>query len=95
MKKALDLYSSFTITDPLSPAYTGVNVFEDRFFNSRKKLGHLYKTRADKLRDQAKLEKAMRNYKEALKLLPRSDKLFHEAFRELKKLRGQISKPKA
>ncbi len=90
-EEALDLYSSFTVTDPFAPAYSGVNVYEDRFFSSRKNLGRLYKNRADKLRDQAKVEKAIRNYKEALKLLPRSDKSFHEAFKEMKKLRGQIA----
>ncbi len=92
-EEALDLYSSFTVTDPFAPAYTGVNVFEDKFVDSRRKLGKLYKTRADRLRDQAKVEKAIRNYKEAIRLLPRSDKLFHEAFKELKKLRAQIAVP--
>lgn len=93
-EEALDLYSSFTVTDPFAPAYTGVNVFEDRFVESRRKLGKLYKTRADKLRDQAKIEKAIRNYKEAIRLLPRADKLFHEAFKEMKKMRGQLTIPK-
>ncbi|OGK11036.1 MAG: hypothetical protein A2W80_12670 [Candidatus Riflebacteria bacterium GWC2_50_8] len=92
-EEALDLYSSFTVTDPFAPAYTGVNVFEDKFVDSRRKLGKLYKTRADRLRDQAKVEKAIRNYKEAIRLLPRSDKLFHEAFKEMKKLRAQIAIP--
>ena len=92
-EEALDLYSSFTVTDPFAPAYTGVNVFEDKFVDSRRKLGKLYKTRADRLRDQAKVEKAIRNYKEAIRLLPRSDKLFHEAFKEMKKLRAQIAVP--
>ncbi|MDD3146448.1 MAG: hypothetical protein PHD82_04020 [Candidatus Riflebacteria bacterium] len=92
-EEALDLYSSFTATDPFAPAYTGVNVFEDRFLDSRRKLGKLYKTRADRLRDQTKVEKAIRNYKEAIRLLPRSDKMFHEAFRELKKLRAQVAVP--
>jgi tetratricopeptide (TPR) repeat protein len=94
-EEALDLYSSFTVTDPFAPAYTGVNVFEDKFLDSRRKLGKLYKSRADKLRDQAKVEKAIRNYKEALRLLPRSDKMFHEAFKEMKKLRAQIAEPAA
>ncbi len=92
-EEALDLYSSFSVTDPFAPAYTGVNVFEDRFIESRRKLGKLYKSRADRLRDQAKVEKAIRNYKEAIKLLPRADKMFHEAFRELKKLRAQVAVP--
>jgi len=90
-EEALDLYSSYTDVDPLSPAYTGSNAFEDRFAISRRNLGRLYKSRADKLRDKAKIEKAIKNYKEALKLLPRSDKLFHDAFGEMKKLRGQIA----
>jgi len=90
-EEALGLYSSFTVTDPFAPAYTGVNVFEDKFVDSRRKLGKLYKVRADRLRDQAKIEKAIRNYKEAIRLLPRSDKMFHEAFKEMKKLRAQIA----
>lgn len=94
-EEALELYSSFTVTDPFAPAYTGVNVFEDKFIDSRRKLGKLYMTRADNLRDQAKVEKAIKNYKEALRLLPRSDKMFHEAFKEMKKLRAQVVKPGA
>ncbi|MDN5280274.1 MAG: hypothetical protein PWR01_4239 [Clostridiales bacterium] len=94
-EEALDLYSSFTVTDPFAPAYTGVNVFEDKFIDSRRKLGKLYKTRADKLNEQGKVEKAIKNYKEAIRLLPRADKLFHEAFREMKKLRAQIAIPAA
>lgn len=89
-EEALDLYSSFFVTDPFAPVYASANVFEDRFYDSRRKLGKLYKTRADRLRDQAKVEKAIRNYKEAIKLLPRSDKLFHDAFKEMKELRAQI-----
>ncbi len=92
-EEALDLYSSFTVTDPFAPAYTGVNVFEDKFIDSRRRLGKLYKTRADRLRDQAKVEKAIRNYKEAIRLLPRSDKMFHDAFKEMKKMRAQIAVP--
>lgn len=92
-EEALDLYSSFSVTDPFAPAYLGVNVFEDKFIDSRRKLGKLYKTRAAKLRDQGKVEKAIKNYKEALRLLPRSDKSFHDAFREMKKLRAQIAIP--
>ena len=93
-EEALEMYSSFSIVDPLSPAYTtGVNVFEDKFIDSRRKLGKLYKTRADRLRDQTKVEKAIRSYKEALKLLPRSDKMYHDAFREMKKLRAQVITP--
>jgi tetratricopeptide (TPR) repeat protein len=92
-EEALDLYSSFTVTDPFAPAYTGVNVFEDKFIDSRRKLGKLYKNRADKLSEIGKVEKAIKNYKEAIRLLPRADKLFHEAFKEMKKLRAQIAIP--
>ena len=92
-EEALDLYSSFTVTDPFAPAYTGVNVYEDKFLDSRRKLGNLYKTRADKLNEMGKVEKAIKNYKEAIRLLPRSDKMFHKAFREMKKLRAQIAIP--
>ena len=92
-EEALDLYSSFTVTDPFAPAYTGVNVFEDKFIDSRRKLGKLYKNRADKLCEIGKIEKAIKNYKEAIRLLPRADKMFHEAFREMKKLRAQIAIP--
>lgn len=93
-EEALEMYSSFSIVDPLSPAYTtGVNIYEDKFIGSRRKLGKLYKDRADRLRDQAKIEKAIRNYKEAIKLLPRSDKMYHDAFKEMKKLRAQVIKP--
>ncbi|GAB4277469.1 MAG: hypothetical protein Kow0029_20150 [Candidatus Rifleibacteriota bacterium] len=94
-EEALALYSSFTVTDPLAPAYTGVNVYEDKFIDARRKLGKLYKNRADKLRDLGKIEKAIKNYKEAIRLLPRSDKNFHESFREMKKLRAQIAVPAA
>ncbi len=92
-EEALELYSSYTVTDPFAPAYTGVNVFEDKFIESRRKLGKLYKTRGDGLRDAAKVEKAIRAYKEALKLLPKSDKMFHESFREMKRLRAQVVTP--
>lgn len=92
-EEALDLYSSFTVTDPFAPAYTGVNVFEDKFVDSRRKLGKLYKNRADKLNEIGKVEKAIKNYKEAIRLLPRADKMSHEAFKEMKKLRAQIAVP--
>ncbi len=92
-EEALDLYSSFTVTDPFAPAYTGVNVFEDKFIDSRRKLGKLYKNRADKLSEIGKIERAIKNYKEAIRLLPRADKMFHEAFKEMKKLRAQIAIP--
>lgn len=92
-EEALDMHSSFTVVDPFAPAYTGVNIFEDKFIDSRRRLGKLYKDRADKLREQSKVEKAIHNYKEALRLLPRSDKMFHEAFKEMKKLRSHIAQP--
>ncbi len=92
-EEALDLYSSFTLNDPLSPAYTGVNIYEDKFISARRNLANLYKGRGDRFRDQLKLEKAIRSYKEALKLYPRSDKLFHDTFREMKKLRAQLGQP--
>lgn len=92
-EEALDLYSSYTITDPFAPAYAGVNRYEDKFAESRRRLGRLYKERADRLRNSGKIEKAIRNYKEAIKLLPKSDNLFHEAFAELKKLRVQVTLP--
>jgi tetratricopeptide (TPR) repeat protein len=92
-EEALDLYSSFSINDPLAPAYSGINVFEDKFLDSRRKLGKLYKNRAEKLKAMGKVEKAIKNYKEAIRLLPRADKAFHDAFREMKKLRAQIAIP--
>ncbi|OIP24013.1 hypothetical protein AUK22_09160 [bacterium CG2_30_54_10] len=94
-EKALDLYSSFTQNDPLSPAYSSANIYEDKFLTSRRNLANLYKARGDKYRDQAQIEKAIRSYREALKLYPRSDRLFHETFREMKKLRVQIVNPGA
>jgi tetratricopeptide (TPR) repeat protein len=90
-EEALDLYSSFTIVDPFAPAYANANVYEDKFIESRRKLGKLYKGRADKYRDGDKIEKAIKNYKEALKLLPKADKLFHETFKEIKKLRAKLA----
>lgn len=89
--EALDLYSSFVAVDPFAPAYNNANVYEDKFIESRRKLGRLYKARADNYRDQDKIEKAIKNYKEALKLLPRADNLFHEAFKEIKKMRAHIA----
>lgn len=90
-EEAFSLYTTYTKADPLSPVYTDGNIFEDRFVSSRRKLAKLYKNRADKFRDLAQFDKALRNYKEALKLFPRSDRLFHETFREMKKLRGQLA----
>ena len=49
--------------------------------------------RADRLRNNGKIEKAIHNYKEAIKLLPKTDKLFFEAFSEMKKLRIQVTIP--
>ncbi len=90
-EEALDLYSSFTMTDPLSPAYGGGNIYEDKFLSARKKLAGLYHSRASRFRDRGQIDKALKNFKEALKLYPRSEKEFHETFREMKKLRAQLS----
>jgi|GEM_PF-735916 len=90
-EEALGLYSSFTQTDPLSPVYTGANAYEDKFVQSRRKLATLYRQRGDRFRDKAQFDKAIRQYREALKLFPRSDKAFHDTFREMKKLRAQIT----
>ncbi|HOY66543.1 MAG TPA: hypothetical protein PLP29_06615 [Candidatus Ozemobacteraceae bacterium] len=90
-EEALDLYSSFTQTDPLSPAYAGANIYEDKFVQSRRKLATLYRQRGDRFRDKAVFDKAIRQYREALKLFPRSDKAFYDTFREMKKLRAQIA----
>jgi tetratricopeptide (TPR) repeat protein len=89
--EALNLYSSFSAVDPLSPVYSGTNVYEDRFMNSRRKLADLYRKRGDRLRNDAKIEKAVKNYKEALKLYPRGCQDFHDTFRQLKRLRAQIT----
>ncbi len=94
-EEALNLYSSFTVTDPFAPAYTGVNIYEDKFAESRRRLGRLYKMRADRLKNNGKVEKAIHNYKEAIKLLPKTDKLFYEAFSEMKKLRVQVTNPES
>jgi len=90
-EEALELYTSYTDVDPLGPAYTSGNIYEDRFIQSRRKLAILYRQRGDRLRDQANIRKAIKNYKEALKLFPRSDKGFHDTFREMKKLRAQLT----
>ena len=89
-EEALNLYSSYTDVDPLSPVYSGKNQYEDHFLQARRRLANLYRERGDRLRDKAELEKALRSYKEALKLFPRADKVFHETFREIKKLRAQL-----
>ncbi len=90
-EEALDLYSSFTQTDPLSPAYNSPNAYEDKFLQSRRKLAVLYRQRGDRFRDKAQFDKAIRQYREALKLFPRSDKAFHDTFRDMKKVRAQIT----
>lgn len=90
-EEALDLYSSFSVTDPIAPAYSNSNIYEDRFVEAKRNLGILYKKRADTYRDTNKPEKALKNYKEALKLLPRNDKFFHESFEEIKNLRTKLS----
>lgn len=92
-EETLNLYSSYTVTDPFAPAYTGVNIYEDKFAESRKQLGKLYKKRAEHLKNQGKIEKAISNYKEAIKLLPKTDKLFFDAFNEMKNLRIQVNIP--
>ena len=92
-EEALDLYSSYTVSDPFAPAYNGANVYEDQFVEARRQLGRLYKARADRLRNNGKVEKAIHNYKEAIKLLPKTDRLFQEAFLEMKKLRIQVNVP--
>lgn len=89
-EEALNLYSSYSDVDPLAPAYTGSKMFEDKFLNARRNLAKLYKNRGDRFRDQAQLQKAIRNYKEALKLFPKSDSSFHETFSQMKKLRSQL-----
>lgn len=90
-EEALDLYSSFTQTDPLSPAYNSPNAYEDKFLQSRRKLATLYRQRGDRFRDKAQFDKAIRQYREALKLFPRSDKAFHDTFRDMKMLRAQFA----
>lgn len=90
-EEALDLYSSFSATDPFAPAYGNANVYEEKFVEAKRKLGMLYKKRADSYRDANKPEKALKNYKEALKLLPRNDKFFHDSFEEIKNLRTKLS----
>lgn len=90
-EEALNLYSSYSVTDPFAPAYTSGNVYEDRFLKSRRNLADLYRKRAEKLAETAQIQKALRNYKEALKLYPRADRLFHETFRAMKRLRAQLT----
>lgn len=92
-EEALNLYSSYIVTDPFAPAYNNANIYEDKFAESRKQLGKLYKKRADHLKNNGKVEKAISNYKEALKLLPKTDKLFFETFNEMKNLRIQVNIP--
>lgn len=89
-EEALSLYSSFTVNDPLAPAYQENNIYSDRFLASRRKLATLYFKRAQKLKERVELKKAIRNFKEALKLFPRSDKEFHTTFRMIKQLRAQL-----
>lgn len=89
-EEALSLYSSYTVNDPLAPAYQENNIYSDRFLSSRRKLAALYFKRAEKLKERVELKKAIRNFKEALKLFPRSDKEFHTTFRMIKQLRAQL-----
>ncbi|HNV68881.1 MAG TPA: hypothetical protein PKO06_04225 [Candidatus Ozemobacteraceae bacterium] len=92
-EEALTLYQSSSRTDPFSPAFSRQNMYEDRFLSARRQLATLYRERGDKLRDKAEIEKALKNYKEALKLYPRADKEFHATFSEIRKLRAQIGNP--
>ena len=93
-EEALTLYSSYTRTDPFNPALSqGANQYEDRFLDARRQLAGLYRERGDKLRDKAEVEKALKNYKEALKLFPKADPAFHDTFSEIRKLRAQIGNP--
>ena len=89
-EEALSLYSSYTVNDPLAPAYQENNIYSDRFLASRRKLATLYFKRAERLKERVELKKAIRNFKEALKLFPRSDKEFHTTFRMIKQLRAQL-----
>ncbi|MBI3039773.1 hypothetical protein HYY75_12140 [bacterium] len=89
-EEALNLFSSYNPVDPLSPAYIAGNIYADRFLSSRRNLASLYKKRAQRLRDMVKIERAIKSYKEALKLIPRSDPEFNATFKELKALRAQI-----
>ncbi|MBF0410061.1 MAG: hypothetical protein HQM10_22145 [Candidatus Riflebacteria bacterium] len=90
-EEALSLYSSYTAVDPLAPVYCDSNRYEDRFIASRRKLGALYFLRAEKLSERAELTKALKNYKEALKLFPKADSDFHKAFQRIKQLRGKLA----
>lgn len=90
-EEALNLYSSYTATDPLSPAYSSGNLYEDRFLKSRRNLAKLYVSRAERMASNAQVQKALRNYKEALKLFPKSDKDFHDTFRRIRSLRAQLT----
>ncbi len=92
-EEALTLYQSSARVDPFSPMYSSQNMYEDKFLDARRQLATLYRERGDKLRDKAEIEKALKNYKEALKLYPRADKEFHQTFSEIRKLRAQIGNP--
>ncbi|MBF0545807.1 MAG: hypothetical protein HQM08_15295 [Candidatus Riflebacteria bacterium] len=89
--EALALYSSFTAVDPLAPVYRDSNIYEDRFLLSRRKLATLYFKRAEKLSEKAEIKKAIKTYKEALKLFPKSDREFHKTFQRIRQLRGQLA----
>jgi tetratricopeptide (TPR) repeat protein len=89
-EEALQLHQSYSATDPLSPAYTSGNRYEERFLKTRRNLARLYADRGRKLAETAQVQKAIKNFKEALKLLPRSDHDFGSIFREMKRLRAQL-----
>ncbi|MFZ2960822.1 MAG: hypothetical protein WA705_28425 [Candidatus Ozemobacteraceae bacterium] len=90
-EEALNLFSSFTVADPLAPAYRESNIYENRFTASRRKLAMLYYKRAERLKEKAEFRKALRNFKEALKLFPREDAEVRKTFRQIRELRAQLS----
>ncbi|MBF0499117.1 MAG: hypothetical protein HQM09_03230 [Candidatus Riflebacteria bacterium] len=91
-EEALNLYSSYSVADPLAPAYRDGNIYEDRFVASRRKLAMLYYKRAERLKEKAEFSRALKNFKEALKLLPREDdEIRHKSFRQIRELRAQLS----
>lgn len=86
-EEALSLFTSFTASDPLLPVYVGSNVYENRYLESRRKLARLYGERARRLHAAGKVARAIKNYKEALKLYPRGDRDAHRIISEIKKLK--------
>ncbi len=88
--EALALYSSYTGTDPMMPAYVSKNIYEDRFIESRRRLAGLYCKRAERLQEAGKVARALKYYKEALKLYPRGDDESHRVIQMIKKLKLEI-----